>query len=268
LLDAAALSVREALRLGTRALRDAGSDTPRLDAELLLAFAVGVDRARLLIEDVSVPAAFDELLARRAGREPVAYITGVKEFRRLSLTVDPRVLIPRPETELLVEVGLSLPSGARVADVGTGSGAVALALKDERPDLVVTATDLFSDALCVARENALRLGLEVRFVEADLLDDAPYDAVLANLPYVPAGARDLSPEIVGFEPSEALFAGADGLDVIRRLIALLGRVPFVALEVGLGQASEVAQLLDEAGFGSAQTVRDLAGIERVVVGRR
>jgi release factor glutamine methyltransferase len=266
--DTAALTVREAVRRGTQVLRDAGSESPRLDTELLLAFALGIDRARLWMEDVSVPTGFDELLARRAAREPVAYITGVKPFRRLSLAVDWRVLIPRPETELLVEAGLGLARGARVADVGTGSGAVALALKDERPDLVVTGTDSSPDALSVARANASRLGLDVRFVEADLLGEARQDAVLANLPYVPAGAPDLAEEIVRYEPAQALFAGTDGLDVIRRLIARVDRVPFVALEVGLDQAPVVAELLGGAGFRSLETVRDLAGIERVVVGRR
>ncbi len=247
------------------ALRRAGCDTPRLDAELLLAHALGVDRARLLIDDPPIPASFEALLARREAREPVAYIVGFKPFRRLSLAVDRRVLIPRPETELLVEAALSLPRGARVADVGTGSGAVALAVKDERPDLEVTGLDSSADALDVARANAARLGLEVRLVRADLLDDgaAEYDALLANLPYVAAGT-ELPPEIALFEPAEALFAGPDGLDVIRRLIDRLDRIPFVALEVGAGQADAVAALL---GGRSIERLRDLGGHERVVVGR-
>lgn len=260
--------VREALRHGAQVLAAAGSETPRLDAELLLAHALGVDRSRLLIEDHPVPDAFEQLLARRAAREPVAYITGFRAFRRLSVAVDRRVLIPRPETELLVEVGLELESGARVADVGTGSGAVALALKDERPDLLVTGLDVSAEALAVARANAARLALDVRFVQADLLDSGAYDAVLANLPYVPLGAPGLAPEITRYEPAGALYAGPDGLDVIRRLVARLDRISLVALEVGQGQALEVADLMRFGGFQSIERRRDLGGIERVVVARR
>ncbi len=263
------VTVSEAVRQGASRLAEAGCDTPRLDAELLLAHALGVDRSRLLIDDLPVPQAFEELLARRATREPIAYITGSKAFRRISLAVDRRVLIPRPETELLVEVAVGLPAGSRVADVGTGSGAVALALKDERPDLIVSGIDVSADALSVARLNAARLGLEVRFVEADLLDDGSYDAVLANLPYVPSDtAAGLAPEITSFEPGSALFAGPDGLDAIRRLVARLDGVPLVALEVGIDQARPIGELLRSTGFGRVETERDLGGIERVVVGRR
>jgi release factor glutamine methyltransferase len=256
-------SSKPLLEAATARLRSAGCDTPRLDAELLLAHALGVDRARLLIDDVPVPDTFDGLLERRVAREPVAYILGYKDFRRIRLAVDRRVLIPRPETELLVEVGLTLPPGARVADVGTGSGAIALALKDERPDLDVTGLDASEEALAVARGNAERLGLEVRFACADLLDDRDYDAVLANLPYVPAGV-ELQPEIADYEPAAALFAGPDGLDLIRRLIGRVDGVALVALEVGFGQEAAVADLLG----GRTEILRDLAGHERVVVARR
>jgi release factor glutamine methyltransferase len=251
------------LEAASARLRNAGSDTPRLDAELLLAHALGVDRSRLYLDDAPEPEEFEPLLARRAAREPVAYIVGYKDFRRIRLAVDRRVLIPRPETELLVEAALELPAGARVADVGTGSGAVALALKDERPDLNVTGLDISGEALEVARENAGRLGLDVRFAESDLLDDGEYDAVLANLPYVPSGV-ELQPEIAEYEPGAALFAGADGLDLIRRLIARVDGVPFIALEVGFGQEAEVANLLG----GRTEILRDLAGPERAVVARR
>jgi release factor glutamine methyltransferase len=244
-------------------LQCAGCDTPRLDAELLLAHSLGVDRARLYVEDLPVPESFEVLLSRRAAREPVAYILGYKDFRRIRLSVDRRVLIPRPETELLVEAALGLPAGARVADVGTGSGAVALALKDERPDLDVTGLDDSADALAVARSNAARLELDVRFVQADLLDDRPYDAVVANLPYVPSGVQ-LQPEIAEYEPAAALFAGLDGLDLIRRVIARSDGVRFVALEIGFGQEATVADLLG----GRTEILRDLAGHERVVVTRR
>ena len=268
--------VREALDSAVVALSAAGVDTPRLDAEVLLAHALGVDRARLVIDRdraVEGPAvrAFQDAVRRRAvAREPVAYITGVKGFRRLDLRVDGRVLIPRPETETLVEAALDLPRGARVVDVGTGSGAVALALKDERPDLDVVATDTSTDALAVARANAARLGLDVAFVEGDLLDGAgDVDAVVSNPPYVEDSAT-LQPEIARHEPAVALYAGPEGLTVIRRLVAAVAasRAGFVALEVGMGQAGEVAVVLRGAGFAETETRRDLAGIERVVSGRR
>jgi release factor glutamine methyltransferase len=259
---------------GAATLAAAGVDTPRLDAELLLAEALGVDRTRLFL-DASAPvhpanlARFQQLIERRVAREPVAYILGRRDFRRLTLAVDRRVLIPRPETELLVEVGLSLPTGVRVADVGTGSGAVALALKDERPDLDVVGIDLNKDAVAVARDNASRLGLDAQFLEGDLLSglDVRFDAVLANLPYVAEGAS-LPPEISEWEPASALFAGADGLDVIRRLLSQVDGVSLVALEIGFDQGDAVAALVSQAGFGSVERLRDLAGHERVVVGRR
>ncbi len=270
-------TVRRALQAGAARLAGAGCETPRLDAELLLCGALGGswNRARLVTADLELlerktVGAYQRLLARRGAREPVAYIVGYKDFRRISLAVDRRVLIPRPETELLVEVGSTLMNEASVADVGTGSGAVALALKQERPDLALTGIDFCADALALARENARRLGLDVRFAHADLLDAGRYDAVLANLPYVPAGAEGLAPEITRYEPARALFAGGDGLAVLRRLISRLdgtgARV--VALEVGAGQAPSVAGFLGSAGFGSIERLRDLAGHERVVVGRR
>jgi release factor glutamine methyltransferase len=254
-------------------LATAGVGTPRLDAEILLAFALGCSRTELVMRARdAVPGELDrywELIARREAREPVAYIIGSRDFRRLALCVDRRVLIPRPETELLVEVGLTLEPGTAVVDVGTGSGAVALALKDERPDLRVTGLDVSEGAIAVARANAQRLGLDVRFERGDLLEDAggPFDAVLANLPYVDDDAA-LEPEILEFEPRGALFAGPDGLDLIRRLVGQVAGVGVVALEIGAGQADEVAALLAAAGFASVDRMRDLAGIERVVVGRR
>lgn len=271
--------VRDALDGAVTAITAAGCETPRLDAELLLADALGVSRERLFIDDLTVagPAVrvFQGHVRRRSVlREPVAYILGRRHFRRLELTVDPRVLIPRPETEMLVEVALTLPRGSRVLDVGTGSGAVALALKDERPDLEVSGSDLSADALEVARGNAERLRLDMRWLSADLLAGLPdeFDAVVSNPPYVPNSDRaTLSPEILRHEPSSALFAGTDGLDTIRQLVdqaAARPAVRLLALEVGAGQASAVGKLMRVAGLPAVHAERDLAGIERVVVGER
>jgi release factor glutamine methyltransferase len=260
-------TVRDALDSALIALTAAGCDAPRLDAEVLLAAAMGVDRGALIAdpEQGVEPEPFREYVRRRARREPVAYILGRKGFRRLELAVDARVLIPRPETEHVVEAALSLPEGARVVDVGTGSGAIALALADERPDLRVVGTESSPGALEVARANAARLGLSVELLEGDLLEpiEGPIDAVVCNPPYVRAGER-LAPELA-YEPSEALYAGSSGLEVFRRLAPALADVPFVALEVGEGQAGDVAALLPGREI---ELVRDLAGIERVVVGRR
>jgi release factor glutamine methyltransferase len=271
---AAPSSVRMALAAAVERLARAGCDTPRLDAELLLGSVLGVDRARLVMDSGSplasdAAARFGELVARRAAREPVAYILGRQAFRHLDLAVDQRVLIPRPETELLVEVGLTLAPGARVVDVGTGSGAVALALAQERPDLCVVGVDVSEDALALARENAARLGLDVEFHCGDLLAGLRADAVLANLPYVSVeDTGSLPPEITSFEPPLALFAGEDGLDLVRRLVAMLDGAGLVALEVGFDQADRVASLLSGAGYTSVERLRDLAGHERVVLARR
>jgi release factor glutamine methyltransferase len=266
-------SIREALGDATARLQDAGCESPRLDAELLLSAALGATRTELFLRpaghvDGEAAERFESFVARRAAREPVAYVLGTKAFRRLSLAVDPRVLIPRPETELLVEYGLELDGGSRVLDVGCGSGAVALALKDERPDLEVAASDVSEAALAVARDNAQRLGLEVRFLHGDLMPAAGrWDAVLANLPYV-AESDELAPEIALYEPADALYGGPDGLALIRRLVRQLGDLPAVALEVGAGQAAAVSELLRQAGFAAVSRRRDLAGHERVVVGAR
>jgi release factor glutamine methyltransferase len=271
--------IRDALDGAITAIAAAGCETPRLDAELLLAHVLGVGRAQLLLDpDAAVegPAvrAFQDAVRRRAvGREPVAYIVGHRGFRRLELTVDHRVLVPRPETELLVEVGLGLPAGARVLDVGTGSGAVALALKDERPDLQVSGSDISSAALELAEANAQALGLDVRWLQADLLADVgEFDAILSNPPYVAESERaTLAPEIVRHEPAGALFAGPDGLSVIRALLDQLAALPdvrFLALEVGAGQAQSVAELTRAAGFDAIRFERDLARIQRVVLAER
>ncbi len=295
----AAASVREALGAAVDAFAAVGVDDPRLDAEVLLAEASGRSRAALVAGPAAElePAAarrFGELVRRRLRREPVAYIVGRRGFRNIELAVDPRVLVPRPETELLVEVALERQP-ARVLDVGTGSGAIALAVADELPACAVTATDTSAAALEVARANAARLGLadRVRFLAGSLPEEAAAtdpgdrgaepasDLILANLPYVPESDwPTLQPEVREWEPREALLAGPDGLDAIRALLISLGgrssrriadgntTAAAVALEVGEGQAPAVAALVREAGFGSVEVRRDLAGIERVVIGER
>jgi release factor glutamine methyltransferase len=279
--------MRQALDAATDALRAAGVDEPRLDAELLLAEATGWQRARLVAEpEADLPPAaarrFGEMVRRRLRREPVAYIVGRRGFRRIELAVDPRVLIPRPETELLVELALELRPG-RLLDVGTGSGAIALAVADELPECEVLATDASPSALEVARANAARLGLadRVAFHEGTLPPgEAGFDLILANLPYVSeAEWPSLQPEVTQWEPREALLAGPDGLDAIRSFLSSRLRLSFriaerktksasgcVALEVGAGQVGAVSGLLREAGFNEIEVRKDLAGLDRVVVG--
>jgi release factor glutamine methyltransferase len=275
----AAVSARDALDGARTAITAGGSPSPGLDAELLVAAALGVARERLHA-DPDLPVAGDAVRTlqsfvrrRSVDREPIAYILGRRGFRHIEVSVDPGVLIPRPETELLVEVGLELPPGARVLDVATGSGAVALALADERPDLVVTGTDVSPEALAVARANGARLGLAVDWKQADLLAGlpGPWEAILANLPYIPTGVlAGLEPEVARHEPRLALDGGPDGLDLVRRLIdqASAAGVPILALEIGADQAPEVDRLLTDAGFARVDRRPDLAGIERVLVGRR
>lgn len=271
--------VREALDSALVALNAAGVDSPRLDAEVLLAHALGVERTTLWLDpdrEVTGDAArwFRDAIRRRTvERVPVAYLVGRKGFRHLDLSVDPRVLVPRPETEHLVEALLDLPSGSRVHDVGTGSGAIALALKDERPDLVVSASDVSPDALAVARANAARLRLDVTFSQGDLFDgvDPHVDVVVSNPPYVEETQRRfLAPEVVQHEPGLALFAGTDGLRTIRPLVTQAAATDayMLAMEVGAGQAPAVRALVAAAGFPEVSTVTDLAGHERVVVGKR
>jgi release factor glutamine methyltransferase len=278
-------TVGEALGASVDALDAAGCETSRLDAELMLAQATGWDRAKLASEpDARLPVGasreFGEMVRRRVRREPVAYILGRKGFRRIELLVDRRVLIPRPETEHLVELALEL-APARVLDVGTGSGAIALAIADELGDARVTAVDTSFDAVRVAQANAERLGLADR-VDVVLRgpsslmgaepDGHPFDLLLANLPYVSEDEwEDLEPEIREYEPREALVAGATGLEAItaltEELLGLAPRPAVVALEVGAGQADEVAKLIGAAGYAEVEVRKDLSGHDRVVVGR-
>ena len=261
-----------------------GIDAPRLDAELLLAETLGLDRVGLYV-NFERPLQGDELAAfrarvkRRAAREPLAYILGHTEFWSLPLKVTPAVLIPRPDTELLVEESLPrLGDGPRqVLDIGTGSGALAIALAHERPACTVTAIDVSMAALDVAAENAHANGVaeRIRFVPGDLgaLPAGPFDLVVANPPYIPSGElATLMPEVRDFEPPLALDGGADGLAAYRTIVAQADTVVTVGgwllVEVGAGQAAAVQALFAAAGLTEVFVSRDLAGIERVVGGRR
>ena len=275
-----AAGARELIDQAAARFADAGVDTPRLDAELLLAAAAGTSRGEIVAglsePDDAAAERFASFVERRAAREPLAYITGSAGFRRIELQVDRRVLIPRPETELLVAVAkVDRPCG--ILDVATGSGAVALALADELPDATVTASDISEDALAVATANADALGSSARvtFVRSDLLDsiDGLFDAITANLPYVERGEiKGLEPEITEHEPLQALDGGDDGLDLVRRLVAQapsrLKPGGLLALEIGDSQAARTASILGEEGFTEIDIHLDLTGRERVVSGRR
>ena len=273
--------VGEAVDAAADAFAAAGCESARLDAELLLAQATGWDRARFATDpDMRLPVGasreFAEMVRRRVRREPVAYILGRKGFRRIELVVDRRVLIPRPETELLVEVALEIGAAA-VIDVGTGSGAIALAVADELPTAKVFAIDTSMDALRVAQVNTDRLGLADRVDVvnrgvASLASTGPCDLLLANLPYVSEDEWEgLAPEIREYEPREALVAGATGLEAIDGLLNSLAglewRPATVALEIGAEQAAAASELVRGAGYSEVETRRDLAGLDRVVVGR-
>jgi release factor glutamine methyltransferase len=276
----AAVSVRDALDGAVTAIAAAGSETPRLDAELLLADAMGTTRERLFREPGAgvtgdAVRAFQAHVRRRAGaREPVAYILGRRAFRRLALSVDARVLVPRPETELVVELAVAaLAPGAAVLDCCCGSGAIALALADERPDLRVYGSDIDAGALAVARENAQRLQLEVGWRQADLLDGLgeSFDAIVANPPYVESAAiATLEPEVARHVPRLALVGGPDGLRLLARLLDQAARTgtPLLILEHGEGQEAALGELCAGAGYGAVAHHDDLAGIARVVVARR
>jgi release factor glutamine methyltransferase len=261
--------VSDALRVAEQQLADAGVDTPRADAEWLLAHVLGVSRSAVHLENErDVPAELELLLARRRKREPLAYVLGEWGFRRLTLKTDARALVPRPETEMVVERCLALLRDLpepRVLDIGAGSGAIALSIADEHPGVRVTAVDVSPEALSLARENATRLGLSVEFHAGGFETAAAgWDLVVSNPPYVTADEwNSLQPEVRDYEPRAALVG--EGL---HEQLARLARTRWLVLETGDGQAEGVAAALQGLGYTDVRITPDLGGTARVVEGRR
>ncbi len=275
------MTSRDLLRSATEELERAGCPSPRVDAEWLLAHALGITRSALAADgDHPLTAEerrrFHDLVARRAEREPLAYVLGEWGFRRLTLKVDSRVLIPRPETESLVERCLALLAGVpepRVLDIGVGSGAIALAIADELPGAHVVATDSSPAALAVASENRRRTGLaeRVELVQGELFAglDGPFDLVVSNPPYVAPGEIDeLDPEVARYEPREALVACGATEAIAEGASARLAPGGSLVLETGDDKAGAVAELLAGLGYEQVSIGKDLTGRERVVDGRK
>lgn len=280
-------TIRRVVAWATDDLKKRGMSSPRLDVELLLGRILGLDRVGLLIDaerplDKAELAGYRAMHMRRRAGEPVAYLLGVREFYGRPFRVDPRVLIPRPDTEILVEAALArtkhLSLSARVLDLCTGSGCVAVSLARERPTSRVLGADLSEGALVVARENAIRLGaVNAGFLRSDLFAGLPsglvFDLITANPPYIPdAEIAGLQPDIRDYEPHLALVGGADGLDLARRIIAAaparLARGGVLAMEIGAGQAGAVAELFAASGFEAIIRHLDYGGHERVVSAAR
>ena len=284
------MTIGEALREGAALLRSAGVESPGLDAALLLAFTLKTTREKLLLTDTApldhdAAAGFGRLLERRTRGECAAYILGFKEFRGLDFAVTPDVLVPRPDTETLVEAALAaLPPGGNTAppallDLCTGSGAVAIALKHERPFLEVYAADISPGALAIARKNALRLLGEdvtrppIHFLEGDLFEPVPplrLDLIVANPPYVPAAEIPHLPREVRFEPRLALDGGEDGLDPARRIAegapAFLKSGGRLLMEADPRQMPSLTLILKKKGYRNIALHRDLSGLDRVIEG--
>jgi release factor glutamine methyltransferase len=272
------VTVSEAVSEGERLLEGAGIDTARLDAELLAGHALGLTRTGLYLDpgrelSEGEAAELRALVDRRARREPLAYVLGEWGFRRLTLKVDRRVLVPRPETEVVVERCLKLLHGLdapAVLDVGTGSGAIALAIADEHPGTRVTAIDVSEQALEVARENARTAALEVAFEQCDVRDGlvGSYDLVVSNPPYVTAEEIEgLEPEVRDWEPRTAT-VGDDHTEVIATAAAKVLRPGgWLVLEVGDGRAPAVCRLLQKLNYECVRTASDLTGRDRVVEGK-
>jgi release factor glutamine methyltransferase len=270
--------VRDMLAAAASRLEDAGVESPRVDAELLLAHVLGTTRSGLNADSrreltADEVAQLERLLDRRVVREPLAYVLGEWGFRRLTLKVDPRVLVPRPETEVVVERCLARLAGQaepRVLDVGTGSGAIALAIADELPGARVTAIDASEDALAVARENAARTGLDVELVRRDLfegLPDGPWDLVVSNPPYIREDEVDaLGPEVRDWEPRAAVVGAGttEGVASAARLVLRPGGA--LVLETAGGRAEDVARLLRALGYEDVRVRDDLTGLSRVAEG--
>ncbi len=280
-------TIEAVVRWATDDFRARGIEKPRLDAEVLLAHALESTRTQLVI-DAKRPlepvelARFRALVKRRRAREPVAYLLGVREFYGRQFRVDKRVLIPRPDTETLVDVALARTLerslSMRALDLCTGSGCVAITLSRERPTARVHATDLSEDALLVARENALRLGAYgVSFTRGDLFDAlpagcGPFDVIVANPPYIATDEVErLDRDIKEFEPRLALDGGADGLATVRRIVEgapeRLAPGGFLATEVGAGEAVEAVRVFEARGFSEVTVTRDYGRVERVVDGK-
>ena len=263
------MTLAEVLRRSTEYLERKGVDSPRLDAELLLSHALGLSRLELYTQHdrpltESERDAARALLERRGKREPLAYVLGEWGFRRLTLKTDARALVPRPETEIVVERALARIADVeapRVVDVGTGTGAIALAVKHERPDAHVVATDVSTDALALARENAAHLGLDVDFVEADLLVDGRFDLVVSNPPYV-LRDEELPPELA-YEPRGALLDEGQTSALAEAAKRVLDG--WLVLEIHAERADAAKAAL--AGYADVAVTQDLAGRDRVVEGR-
>ena len=272
------MTVRGALAASSERLETAGCESARVDAELLLAHVLGSSRAAIRRDgrrELSADelARLEELVARREQREPLAYVLGEWGFRRLTLVVDARVLVPRPETEIVVERCLALVRAIdrpRVLDVGTGSGAIALAIADEHPGALVTGVDFSEDALAVARENARRTGLAVASERADLFEGlpaGPWDLVVSNPPYVaPGEIESLSPEVREWEPRIALVGDGATQAVARGARAVLREGGGLVLETAEGTATAVAAYLRDLGYAEVAVTEDLTGRDRVVEG--
>lgn len=281
-------SVRRVIGWATEDLKKRGASAPRLEVELLLGLVVKLDRVGLII-DAERPlsklelGAYRALHQRRRAGEPVAYLLGIREFYGRPFRVDKRVLIPRPDTEILVEVALRrtkhVSLSARVLDLCTGSGCVAITLSRERPTTTVTGVDISADALAVSHENAIRLGaVTVAFLRSDLfsaLDPARdrFDLITANPPYIAEGEiPTLAVDIRKFEPKLALSGGDDGLDLVRRIARnaprFLAEGGVLAMEIGSEQAAATSRLFEEAGFVDIEVQKDYGGHDRVVSGRR